>query len=162
LEILRHFFRFCIDNEWIVRNWAEKVQMPRNLKPADREPYRPNEIAKMIAACDQMGRGAYERLRARAMLLTLRYTALRISDVALLKRERIKHGEIFLRTAKNGKPVKLPVHADLQAALDILPLPRGAQGTTASISSGAATARPARRSGTLPEAWQRCLRPLAF
>jgi len=102
--------------------------MPKNLKPADREPYEPQEVARIIAACDQMGRGAYERLRARAMILVLRYTALRISDVATLERDRIRDGQIFLRTAKNGKPVRLPVHPELQAALDVLPLPRGADG----------------------------------
>ena len=126
LEILRHFLRFCLDNEWVFRNWAEKVQMPRNLKPASREPYQPNEIARIIAACDQFGRTAYERLRARAVVLLLRYTALRIGDVTVLRKDRIRHGEILIRTAKNGKPVKLPVHPDLQAALDVLPVPRGA------------------------------------
>ena len=60
------------------------------------------------------------------MVLLLRYTALRISDVATLERDRVRNGEIFVRTTKNGKPVRLPVHPALQAALDILPLPRGA------------------------------------
>ena len=53
LEIIRHFFRFCLGNEWITRNWAEKVPMPKNLKPAEREPYEPAEVAKIIAACDE-------------------------------------------------------------------------------------------------------------
>ena len=56
--------------------------MPKNLKPATREPYEPNEIMRIIAACDQIGRGTYERLSTRAMVLVLRYTALRISDIA--------------------------------------------------------------------------------
>jgi len=128
LGTVRHFFRFCLDNEWIYRNWAAKVAMPKNLKPADREPYTPDQVAKIIAATSIMGRGAYERVRARAMVLLLRYTALRISDVATLERCRVRDGEIFIRTTKNGKPVKLPVHADLQAALEVLPLPRGADG----------------------------------
>ena len=128
LEILRHFFRFCLDNEWILRNWADRVPMPKNLKPAPREPYQLNEITRIIAACDCIGRTAYERLRARAMILLLRYTALRISDVATLRRDRLRHGEILVRTTKNGKPVKLPVHPDLQAALDVLPVPRGVEG----------------------------------
>ena len=126
LGTLRHFFRFCLDNEWLLRSWADKVPMPKNLKPADREPYEPHEVAKIIAACDAMGRSAYERLRARAMVLLLRYTALRISDVATLEKNRVRNGEIFVRTAKNGKPARLPVHAALQGALDILPTPRGA------------------------------------
>jgi len=128
LEILRHFFRFCLDNEWVYRNWAEKVPMPKNLKPAEKEPYEPIEVARMIAACDTIGRAPYERLRARAAMLLLRFTALRISDVATLEKSRVRDGEIFVRTAKNGKPVRLPVHADLQAALDALPLPRAAKG----------------------------------
>jgi integrase len=126
LEILRHFFRFCLDNEWIARNWSEKVPMPKNLQPADRPPYEPNEIVRIIAACDVIGKCAYERARARAMILLLRYTALRISDVALLERSRVREGEIFVRAAKNGKAVRLPVHPDLQAALDVLPVPLGA------------------------------------
>ena len=69
LGTIRQFFRHCLDNEWIHRNWAEKVPMPKILKPAAREPYTPNEIAQIIGACDQMGRGPYERLRARAMIL---------------------------------------------------------------------------------------------
>ena len=128
LGTLRHFFRFCVDNEWTFRNLAAKVPMPKNLKPTAREPYSPNEVAKIIAASDAIGRGAYERLRARAIVLTMRYTALRISDVATLEKNRVRAGEILLRTTKNGKPVKLPVHPDLQTALDILPIPRGADG----------------------------------
>jgi site-specific recombinase XerD len=127
LGTVRHFFRFCLDNEWIYRSWAAKVSMPKNLKPAEREPYSPTDVAKIIAACEAMGRGSYERLRARAMVLLLRYTALRISDVATLQRSRVRNGEIFIRTTKNGKVVKLPVHADLQTALDCLPTPRGSK-----------------------------------
>jgi site-specific recombinase XerD len=125
LGILRHFFRFCLDNEWILKSWADRVPMPKNLKPAEREPYEPNDVAKILAACDAIGTGAYERLRARAMILLLRYSALRISDVATLAKNRVRNGEIFVRTTKNGKPVRLPVPPDLQAILDILPLPRG-------------------------------------
>ena len=128
LELLRHFFRFCVQNDWILKSYADLVPMPKNLQVADREPYSPNEVARIIAACDQMGKGVYERLRVRAMVLLLRYTALRISDVATMERSRIQGGEIFVRTTKNGKPVRLPLHSDLQAALAVLPLPRGADG----------------------------------
>ena len=128
LEMIRYFLRFCVDSEWILRNPAEKVKMPKNVKLAERKPYTPNEIVRIVAACDVIGRRPYERLRAHAMVLLLRYTGLRISDVATLERRRIRDGEILLRTAKNGKPVKLPVHPELQAALEILPHPAGADG----------------------------------
>jgi integrase len=62
------------------------------------------------------------------MVLLLRYTALRIGDVAMLAKDRItKDGHrwrIFLRTEKSGKPVFLPIPAELKDAVDILPAPR--------------------------------------
>ena len=83
-------------------------------------------------ACGLIGQTAYERLRTRAMILTLRYTALRIGDVAMLARDRIgRDGDrwrIFLRTEKSGQPVFLPVPPDMKAALDAVPAPRGSNG----------------------------------
>jgi hypothetical protein len=46
--------------------------------------------------------------------------------VALLEKDRIRHGEIFVRTAKHGKPVKLAGASRPSTALEALPLPRGA------------------------------------
>jgi len=80
----------------------------------------------MIAAADGIGNSAYERLRARAMLLLLRYTGLRISDVATLRKDRIQNGQIFLRTKKTGGLVFLPIPKVLEEALAALPMPRGA------------------------------------
>jgi hypothetical protein len=45
---------------------------------------------------------------------------------------------------QNGKAVRLPVHRDLQAALDVLPYPEGPTARTAAICSGVATDRSAR------------------
>jgi hypothetical protein len=62
--------------------------------------------------------------------LALRYTALRIGDVAMLARGRISEaGErwrMFLRTEKSGNPVFLRIPGELKLALDALPIPRGA------------------------------------
>jgi len=128
LQILRLFFRFCMDRKWTSENPAARASMPRNIKPTDKEPFSRNDIVKILASCERIGRHAYERLRACAMVLLLRYTALRISDVATLARDRVRNGEIYLRTMKSGKVVKLPAPTELQAALDILPVPRGTVG----------------------------------
>ena len=40
--------------------------------------------------CETFGKGAYERLRAKAMVLLLRFYGLRIFDVATLWRDRVK------------------------------------------------------------------------
>jgi integrase len=60
--------------------------------------------------------------------LLLRYTALRISDVALLERSGVREGQIFVRATKNGKPIFLPLPAVLLDALEQLPRPRAAEG----------------------------------
>ena len=130
LQLLRQFCGFCLSRQWASENAAARIKAPRNIKPNEVEPFSPVEIAEIIKACDSFGRGAYERLRARGMVLLLRYTALRIGDVAMLARDRVsKVGQrwrVFLRTEKSGKPVFLPIPNELKAALDALPLPRGA------------------------------------
>jgi site-specific recombinase XerD len=128
LQIVRHFFRFATSRKWTSENPASGVSMPKNIKPTDKEPYSRNDVVKILAACDSMGRAPYERLRARAMVLLLRYTALRISDVATLAKDRVRNGEVYLRTMKNGKVVKLPAPAELVKALELVPVPRGASG----------------------------------
>jgi integrase/recombinase XerC len=130
LELLRQFFKFCYVRRWIRENPASKLEAPRNIKPNKVEPYTPAEVEAMIAACDCFGRRAFERLRARAMVLTMRYTGLRIGDVALLAKERISREgsrwRIFLHTEKSGKPVFLPIPDELRLALNKVPTPRGA------------------------------------
>ena len=126
LQVLRGFCGFCFRREWMARNYAREVESPKNIKPSDIEPYSEPEMVAIIQACDRIGQEPYERLRARAMILLMRYTALSISDVYLLNRDQVRGGEIEVRRTKTGKPVLLPVLDDLQAALDNVPLPHGA------------------------------------
>jgi site-specific recombinase XerD len=126
LTILRLLFSFSVERRWIAENPAKKIKPPRNIKPKEVVPYEPNEITRMLAACDVVGHSDYERRRARAMLLLLRYTGLRISDVATLRRDRVQNGRIFLHTKKTGGMVFLPVPKPLEDALAQLPAPRGA------------------------------------
>jgi site-specific recombinase XerD len=128
LERLRRFFGFCVKRKWAPENVARETETPRNIKPAEVAPYEPAEVAKMLAACDGVGRASYERLRARALVLLLRYTGLRITDAITLARDRIHNGRILLHTQKTGGTVFLPVRPELQAALDSLPCPRGTVG----------------------------------
>jgi integrase/recombinase XerC len=126
LQILRQFFSFCFERRWIEENPAKKIRLPRNIKPTEKVPYTQAEVAKMIAACDVIGHSSYERLRARAAILLMRFTGLRISDVATLERERVRNGQILLHTQKTGGTVFLPLPDELLRALDALPCPRGA------------------------------------
>ena len=125
LQTLRQFFGFCLERQWTEENPAKKIKLPRNVKPEEVVPYTQSEVAKIVAACEAIGHASFERLRARAMVLLLRYTGLRISDVATLGRDRIQGGQILLHTQKTGGTVFLPIPDELQAALEALPLPRG-------------------------------------
>jgi site-specific recombinase XerD len=126
LQLLRTFFEFCLDRDWIEKNPAKKMKMPLDPKPKPREPYTQSEIIRILAAAETFGRNSYERLRAKAIILLLRYYGLRISDVATLRKDRIKGDHIFLHALKNGAAIWLPLVPDVQSALDCLPLPQGA------------------------------------
>jgi site-specific recombinase XerD len=105
LAILRNFFSFCVSRKWTYLNPAKEVKSPK-VKPKPKEPYTEEEVTQIVLACDELGRAAYERSRAHAMVLLLRYTGLRISDVATLSRDRVKADRIYLYTMKNGKAQK--------------------------------------------------------
>ena len=132
LQLLRQFCGFCQDRKWSSENVAKRIKPPRNIQPNDVEPFSLLEVSKIIEASGQIGRTPYERLRAKAMILMLRFTALRIGDVAMLAKDRIsrdgKRWRVFLRTEKSGKPVFLPIPHEMKLALDVLPAPRGGDG----------------------------------
>jgi integrase/recombinase XerD len=136
LAILRNFFGFCVSRKWMSSNPAKEVKSPK-VKPKPKEPYTEEEVLKILSACDEFGRDVYERSRARAMVLLLRYTGFRISDVATLARDRTKGDRIYLYTMKNGKPVFLPLPPLLRQELDSLPHPEELKACR-SISFGAA------------------------
>ena len=127
LAILRNFFGFCVSRKWMSSNPAKEVKPP-TVKAKPKEPYTQEEVVRILSGCDQLGRGPYERSRARAMVLLLRYTGLRISDVATLARDRVRNDCIYLHTMKNGKPIFLPIPSILCDVLDALPEPKGTKG----------------------------------
>ena len=127
LQTLRQFLAFCLERRWVAENYARRIKPPK-WKPSEILPYTPQEVARIIAASDNIGHGPYERLRARAMVLLLRHTALRVSDVASLARERAKGGQIILYTRKTGGHVMLPIPKELQHALASLPVSRRRDG----------------------------------
>jgi integrase len=138
-QTLVTFFGYCVSHKWIVANPAKELKTLRNLKPNDVAPYVLQEESQILEACTRIGGGKYnrsgvryEQLRARAMVMLLRHTALRISDVSTLRKDAVSWDHttstwrIFLRTQKTGEPVFLPIPDSLKLILDALPLPRNA------------------------------------
>jgi site-specific recombinase XerD len=136
-QTLVTFFGYCVNRGWITTNPAKEVSAPRNLKPNEVVPYTLREESLILGACEQIGGGKYnrsgaryEQLRARAMVTLLRHTALRISDVATLRKNDVSWDQenstwrVLVRTQKTGEPVYLPIPETLKMALDALPPPR--------------------------------------
>lgn len=138
-QMLVTFFGFCVSRKWISSNPARELKQPRNLKPNEVVPYTLQEESRILAACDEIGGGKYhrsganyEQLRARAMVMLLRHTALRVSDVCTLRKDSVsldrknRTWRVFLHTQKTGDPVFLPIPDVLKMVLDALPIPRNA------------------------------------
>src|SRR5262249_11852984 len=124
------------------RNPAKAVKFPRMLEVNDAIPFAPDEIVKIVGACDFIGRTSYERSRARAMTLLMRYTGLRISDVVTLKRDDIQGQYLVKRAVKNKKLIRVEVPSSVLNALATLPLPKAAaQGNDAFFSKDGSNLR---------------------
>ncbi len=126
IELLRQFFEFCRDREWASKNSARSLKRPILHEANDVVPYTPKEIIAIIAACDQIGRTSYERRRARAMVLLMRYAGLRISDVVTLSRDHIKGTRLEKRAVKNHRLIRVELPPVVLAALEMLPHPQAA------------------------------------
>ncbi len=139
LQALRTFFAYFVSRKWINSNPAKELKGPRHLKPNEVVPHTLQEESRILAACDQIGGGkyhqsgaAYEQLRARGMIGVLRNTALRVSDVATLRKDAISWDHerstwrVWVRTQKSGEAVYLPIPEELKLTLDALPQPRNA------------------------------------
>src|SRR5581483_3631321 len=112
LELLRMFLRFCVKAKWIEENGAEGLKSPK-IHMAPTMPFDEEEEAKILLACEAYRlhprHGKRSPARLRAFVLTLRYTGLRIGDVATLAVKRLEGNSILLYTHKTGVPVYVPV-----------------------------------------------------
>jgi integrase/recombinase XerD len=140
----KHLGGFCargIKLGWLTENFATKVELP---KPdgVSTLPFREDEAKALLAACDRLGEGAEtgrgrydafsdehvedERRYARALVMLLLGTGLRISDAVNLARNRVfidRKGatRLKVRTEKTGVLVTLKLSKPTAEALKNLP-----------------------------------------
>jgi integrase/recombinase XerD len=119
LESLRTFFRFCHDRNWISSNPATKLKMPKNEEPPV-EPFTKEQVMAILAAIPEYPDKS-NAVRLRALVLLLRYSGLRLGDAVTLDKSRIESGRLFLRTAKTGTRVFVPLPEAVVDALDACP-----------------------------------------
>jgi site-specific recombinase XerD len=128
LERMKAFFSWVTAQRWIEINPAERLRAPlTDDAPAD--PISQEDLADLIGAIERMPTRESEKSmshdRLLAMILLLRNTGLRISDVVRFSTERLKGNSALLHMAKTGNPVWLPLPEFLVAKLKALPLYEG-------------------------------------
>ena len=102
LERLKAFFRFAVDNEWILENPARKLKNP-TVRPNPTLPYDREQMTQILAAChrytDAYGRvGQPNAKKLRALVLLLRYSGLRIGDATSCAVDRLQGDRLMLYT----------------------------------------------------------------
>jgi site-specific recombinase XerD len=126
IELLKQFLRFCISRDWCTGFDLKELKAPRLEEANQVIPYTTAEVTRIIAASDFIGKGDYERHRARAMVLLMRFAGLRVSDVVTLSREHIEGGLLKKQAVKNRKWIRVTVRPELAEALERLPRPKAA------------------------------------
>lgn len=124
LIVLRTFGNWAEKHGYIERNWA--IDLPPD-PGGQTEPFAEEEVSVLLTACDQLAGGFHcsadrARKRARAFLLVLLYTGLRVSDAVQLRRDRIDaEGRLFMRTLKTEQPIYMKLKPTVLQALKELP-----------------------------------------
>jgi integrase len=139
----QHLKAFCaraVELGWIKINFAKRVKLPK-IDDVSILPFHEDEARAILEACDRLGaetggRGGYasysadqiaeERAYARALVLVLLTTGLRISDTVNLERSKVYQDRqgatrLRIRTEKTGVWVTLRLPFVTTQALEKLP-----------------------------------------
>jgi site-specific recombinase XerD len=125
LTYLRTFFNFCRRRRWLAWSPAEDPDLNYGKGVSERLPFTPTQITQILAACERMPEEV--RDRARALVLLLLHTGMRISDATFFEREYLneRHAADYY-VIKNRRLIDLPpeVQAPALEALAKLPVMR--------------------------------------
>ena len=121
MDMVRKFFSFCLEADWIEKSPAKTVTTP----PVVHNPTLPftaDEMKKILWAADSI-RIAHPQMpvkqekRLKALILLMRYSGIRISDAVMFKRSSLTDGRLLLRQEKTKYPVMVPLPKKVVAAL---------------------------------------------
>jgi len=111
--MVRKFFSFCLDSDWLEKNPAKAVKSPVVHYEATR-PFTDDEMNSITWAAESV-REAHPKnpvgpeKKLLALVLLMRYSGLRISDAVMFGRSKLKGGNLFLRQQKTKEPVWVPL-----------------------------------------------------
>jgi integrase/recombinase XerD len=113
MEMVKKFFSFCVDAEWLEKSPARLVKMsPAKYDPT--LPFTDQEMEKILWAAESI-REAHPKIpvetpkKLKALILLMRYSGIRISDAVMFRRESLKNNKLFLRQEKTKHPVWVPL-----------------------------------------------------
>ncbi len=109
LERVRAFFRFALENNWIEQNPAKLVRGPAHIKDAQKLPFEPKEMERIVETCRSMKVLGCTNDELLALVLVLRYSGLRIGDASMLTIDRFNGNDLYLYTQKSGTHVYVPL-----------------------------------------------------
>ena len=114
LERLRSFFAFCQQAGWIPQNPAKALKPPKLPEKSSKvKVFSDEDLEKILAACDEYPQrnawGHDNRARVKALVLTLRYSGMRIGDCVGLQKTHLKDDKLFLNTQKSGSKISVPL-----------------------------------------------------
>jgi integrase len=114
LERLRSFLSFCQQAGWVEKNHARALKPPKLLDKSTKvKVFTEDQITKILDACDRYPErnafGHNNRRRVRALILTLRYSGMRIGDCVGLQKAHLKGDKLFLNTQKSGSKIFVPL-----------------------------------------------------
>jgi integrase/recombinase XerD len=125
-ERLRSFFAFCVSNGWLLANPTDGMKKPIAPRTVPTDYFNRREFDRILAATreyEYCGFDCHDRAeRLRTLVMLMRWSGLAIKDAATLNRSRLDaDGALFLRRAKTGAPVYVPLPPALVSALRQLP-----------------------------------------
>jgi integrase len=115
--------QFCVESAWLEVNPALSVKGPK-VSQVPTIPFSDDEAKDIFAALEEKYLDSHPmstegtKKRIKAFILVMLHGGIRISDCVFLKRQRIEDGRLFLRSAKTGVPVRVPLPDECLKALD--------------------------------------------
>lgn len=116
LERLRSIYKFAVQRKLVDENFALALVGPK-VKPSPTLPFHKDEETKILKAAESPKVDS----RVKTFILTMRYSGLRISDVATLAVDSLRGNRLKLYQAKTGEPVSVLIPPDVAKALLAVP-----------------------------------------
>jgi integrase len=126
-ERLRSFFAFCVANGWLDFNPTNTLKRPVRTRTVPTDYFTRPQFQRIVASTEEYEYGGgfdcwHRGRRMLALVLLMRWSGLAIKDAVALAHDRLdERGALFLRRAKTGVPVFVPLPPAVVFLLRALP-----------------------------------------